>query len=232
MKKILAITIGLIVSATVCANPIKSREASFAMDYIEPDDLPYAVELQWVSGIDAQTYVSTTLKPEATHVIKWKASLAVTTLSWTRIGFDTFINDQTEYTGVRKWGANNTKLASYFRSGPGGSLTREVDCTIDHEYVLYRYDVGVSMIVTIVDGVGTSQYMSVSGLSDDRAPYQKIGKYSKIWYFIVEENGKVLIHLKPVLDFDGVACMYDVVSGELLYPENGEFIAGPEVEGE
>jgi hypothetical protein len=232
MKKILAITIGLIVSATVCAEPIKSRVASFETAYIEPDDLPYAAELQWVSGIDAQTYVSTTLKPEATHVIKWKASLAVTTVSWARIGFDTYINDQTEFTGIRKWGAGNTEQASYFRSGPMGSMLRKVDCTIDHEYVLYRNDVGVRMIVTIVDGVVQTQYMDVCGLSDYRAPYQKIGKYSKIWYFIVEENGEVLIHLKPVLDFDGVACMYDVVSGELLYPENGEFIAGPELGGE
>ena len=48
-----------------------------------------------------------------------------------------------------------------------------------------------------------------------------------------DDNGETLkIHLRPCVDTDGVACLYDRVSMELFYNSgSGSFTAGPAVQG-
>lgn len=49
----------------------------------------------------------------------------------------------------------------------------------------------------------------------------------KCHYLKVERNGELAIDLIPVVDNNGVVCMYDKVSGEFFYNQGtGEFIAG------
>lgn len=49
----------------------------------------------------------------------------------------------------------------------------------------------------------------------------------KIYEWKYWENGKLLQHFIPVLDYDNKPCMYDKVSGELLYNQGtGEFLYG------
>jgi hypothetical protein len=184
--------------------------------------LPYKRELLWlkdVAGHKAQ--ISTTLKPENNHVIRWKASLSITNVNWAGIGFITYLNEQTEWTTVRKWFNNSNQAAAYFRHGPGGATPFNLDTTTDHEFEL-------SYNKVVYDGIAVSPIGIPSGISDDRLPYRRIGLYSKLWYFEVEADGVTLIHLKPVVDNNDVVCMYDTVSGALFYSEGGAFEAGPD----
>ena len=48
---------------------------------------------------------------------------------------------------------------------------------------------------------------------------------SKIYYFDAYRNGNKIISLIPVVDWDGVACLYDKISGELFYNQGtGQFL--------
>lgn len=48
--------------------------------------------------------------------------------------------------------------------------------------------------------------------------------------FSIEHNGEFLFDLIPVVDWNGVACWHNKVSGEFFYNKGtGEFIAGPRI---
>jgi hypothetical protein len=49
----------------------------------------------------------------------------------------------------------------------------------------------------------------------------------KIYSFLVYENNTLIQDLRPALDYNNVACMYDMVTGKYFYNQGtGEFIAG------
>ena len=54
------------------------------------------------------------------------------------------------------------------------------------------------------------------------------GTIARVYYFTVSKKGEVIIDLIPVVDFDGVPCMYNNVNGELYYG-NANFIAGERI---
>lgn len=52
----------------------------------------------------------------------------------------------------------------------------------------------------------------------------------KLYYFTVEQNGKKICDMIPVLDLNLRPCMYDKVSGKLFYNQgSGEFLYGREI---
>lgn len=54
---------------------------------------------------------------------------------------------------------------------------------------------------------------------------------ARIWSYKHTRNGKAIRDFIPVLDKDGVACMYDVISGTFFYNKGtGDFIAGNIIE--
>lgn len=53
--------------------------------------------------------------------------------------------------------------------------------------------------------------------------------YAKVYSFKIYDNGTLVRDFVPVLDYDGIPCMFDKVKGKLYYNQGtGEFIAGPE----
>lgn len=213
-----------IISAGKCPAYIKSlmgaTNTSIIGSIVKP--LPYKRELQWIQdGSGHKAQISTTLKPENNHIISWKASPSVTS-AWQGIGFNTWASNSTEMTYIQRWNTEN-KVRSFFRTKDGTATVYDLDLTIDHEFKMTYGS-------TYVDGIYFCSNPYHMGTSDDRMPYQKIGFYSRLWYFKVEADGKTLIHLKPVVDENDVVCMYDTVSGELFYSEGGTFEAGPDRE--
>ena len=55
----------------------------------------------------------------------------------------------------------------------------------------------------------------------------------KIYYFQIYDNNILVRDFIPVLDDDGVPCMYDLVEGKFYYNAGtGQFVAGPIIGGE
>jgi len=49
----------------------------------------------------------------------------------------------------------------------------------------------------------------------------------RMWSFYVLRDGSKVLDLRPALDYNNVACMYDMVTGKYFYNQGtGEFIAG------
>jgi hypothetical protein len=49
----------------------------------------------------------------------------------------------------------------------------------------------------------------------------------RVYYLKIWENGELIQHLRPCLDYNNVACMYDMVTGTYLYNQGtGEFKYG------
>lgn len=83
-----------------------------------------------------------------------------------------------------------------------------------------------------LDGVKVANFASFSSKSSiylfnlnlNNVDYRGL---AKIWSYKHYRNSALICDLIPVLDSDGVACMYDKVSGKFFYNKGtGEFIAG------
>lgn len=79
----------------------------------------------------------------------------------------------------------------------------------------------VNSLPTVVSGVG--QIRMFAGVYAGTYYYSS----GKIYYCQIYDNGVLVRDMIPVLDSDGIPCMYDMVSGEFFYNAGtGDFVAG------
>ena len=82
-----------------------------------------------------------------------------------------------------------------------------------------------------VDGVSISATNTVEIVvsSVQFNSYSPQALYGQIYYYqLLDKNDNLLLDIIPVLDQDGVPCMYDRVTGSFFYNSGtGDFIAGP-----
>ena len=89
--------------------------------------------------------------------------------------------------------------------------------------VSYTINYSDNNLLNLTDSPGNGTYLHLYTLSRSLSP-SKI----KIYYFQIYDNSVLVRDFIPVLDKDGVPCMYDKVEHKFYYNSGtGDFIAGP-----
>lgn len=192
-------------------------------------------ELDYIQSTGTQ-YINTGLhKVLFTRADKVFVGLTPTVISSASYFFGTMV-------GSRGFGVR-TRNATWIQGGlwqGGGPASANVDT------IYQRFDIELSVengfvlngVKQATSGTGNPNltvltefpfyigaYTSATGLA--ATEYTISATKLKCHYLQVERNGELAIDLIPVVDNDGVVCMYDKVSGEFFYNQGtGDFIAG------
>ena len=130
------------------------------------------------------------------------------------------------------WGFNNT---DYAFSGFGGS-TKKNNTTVNtidgkkHTVVLSNEVYTIDDVNQSLPNRGTfSNFYDIYLFTWNNANVADTRKFKgKVYNFKIYDNNVLIRDMIPVLDKNGIACMYDKVNKEFYYNQGaGEFIAGP-----
>ena len=118
----------------------------------------------------------------------------------------------------------NNRFKSYFNNSTGIENTKTIVRNIP-----YKLKIGNGFID--VDGftVDGPQLNTLSA-SSLRIPYARVSGTFRFYYFQIYDNDTLVRDFIPVLDPDGIPCMYDKVERKFYYNAGtGQFIAGPAI---
>jgi len=209
---------------TLSAGATDEVAATYA---VRASEKPYAYEIEYLESTGTQ-WIDTGVKTKINTRIE--TELAITGSA-----------NQTNYTGsVYKGNTGWMCIGSY---GLGelvaffASNTRE-GCTIpfDNEFHSYVIENGHQQIDDKVTNITTNTMPSSQNLwlfkgSTDWGSEPDFALKQKIKYYKIYENDTLIRDFIPVVDNNGVACMYDNVTGQFYYNQTaGHFATGPRIE--
>lgn len=169
------------------------------------------------------------ISPERAKTLRFVADMSIDTTS----------------SGYRLCGTGGNKRQLYFGLNPAGAFAYgpgSIDATVDSYGkggIKYHYDYDVLnglYEVSENSAIVASNQFEFSGYIGGNFClfcYAGVGEVptalwsGKIYSFLVYENNMLIQDLRPALDYNNVACMYDMVTGNYFYNQGtGEFIAG------
>ena len=221
-----------ILETTTCdsGESITPPTAPYKYGYHFKEWLPYSARIEYLESTGTQ-YIDTGFKPnQDTRVI-------ITYLKQSG-------NDDVGWLFGSRAGQNTSSFGAFYNSNPSGISTdynaqrqTVTNRVYDKKLIIDKnknictvieFDTGTVLgTVTSATTTFSSGYnLSISAINTNGsiAPSKTKSIYScKIW-----DNAKLVRDFIPVLDKDGVPCMYDKVEGKFYYNQGtGQFIAGP-----
>lgn len=185
---------------------------------------PYAYEVEYIEStgtqyIDTEVYSTSMVDElEATVENTWEETNGTQTMGCEHGRYFGCVNRvyQTITTVAISAG---TKYKSYIKLSSSGNIERRV--------FLNNEELGVS---TDKKTSGQTTLSFILFAMNNAKGNKELFSRSKLYTAIISVNGICRFDATPVVDHDGVACMYDKVTKKLFYNQGtGKFIAGPRV---
>lgn len=188
--------------------------AGYAIGYAEGQAKPYSKELQYIESSGTQ-YINTGFKPnQDTRVVMDFEPIA----AYSSINAFFGVRDTSSATAAKQfvlWNSGASALRSdYFGTNKALSITK----------LLSRKIVDKNKNITSVDGVSVTNTANSGQCSNDMVIFAAnsagaVSLYSKIrlYSFKIYDNGTLVKDFIPVLDNNGIACLFERVNKQFYH---------------